>query len=427
MAAIPQSERLLPEVPLLGQMTQEGAHPGNGDLENGRDSNDSTLDPPQRRRAWSSQGFKTTLSPSPTLIETRRLSKDDSDVNPNPVTPKRPGFATRAGSGLSLQMPPRDISSTSIANLTTKRVPLSPKPDAAAAFTSPTSVLPRRSRGMEFSRAATNLHHSTLPEQSSPESSPTVGGRRGMMIPPRKGLFTSTQGASITDSPGLNINSLWTGFPPAEKSTLSSSVPSSIMMDDDTGSSSSDQDELMDYGEDEDTIHMTPQVNGIGLTNPFGSLASSPSVEASAGFSATAAKLLSYQRARVQSRRSRARNSSSRAGGPNSLQSPGQTTPPLTRTTTDGNVNPPGTYFLDEPTRNEIKSRRESLSLGTNDMRLSDAEQSEDEGSLHTSPHESFPTPTPVTPSMEERKEVVRRAVTRRGNLLVSRKDSETS
>ena len=80
-----------------------------------------------------------------------------------------------------------------------------------------------------------------------------------------------------------------------------------------------------------------------------------------------------------------------------------------------------GGYFLDDPTKKEMNSRRESLSLGTNDMQLSDAEQSDGEGLLRMHSHEDVPVPTPVTPTMDDRRNVIRRAVTRRGNMLVCR------
>ena len=78
-----------------------------------------------------------------------------------------------------------------------------------------------------------------------------------------------------------------------------------------------------------------------------------------------------------------------------------------------------GGYLLDDPSKKEVISRRESLSLGTNDMQLSDAEQSDGEGLLRMHSHEDVPIPTPVTPTMDDRRNVIRRAVTRRGNMLV--------
>ena len=124
------------------------------------------------------------------------------DVAP-PVTPHRPNYANfanfpnfgplRANSelNLSLQMPQRDRDLTSpsdpvagvgVADVgvgsaaatpatnqhlkhTLTPTPLSPKLDHSQIYASPTNILPRRSRGLDFSRAATSLHHSTLAEQ----------------------------------------------------------------------------------------------------------------------------------------------------------------------------------------------------------------------------------------------------------------------
>lgn len=130
-------EALLPSQ-LPSQMTHEDAQ--NDSSEPGTE--DVRLEVPtefhEKRRPWSSQGFKSVLSPSPLFIDSRRTSKDDLSVASDPVTPKRPNVIPR---GLSLQMPPRDVSSTSTANLT-KRIPVSPKPETPAysPFVSPPSV-----------------------------------------------------------------------------------------------------------------------------------------------------------------------------------------------------------------------------------------------------------------------------------------------
>ncbi len=401
-----QHEALLPS-----QMTHQEARNGSGEPGNENFGLEAPPEYHKKRRPWSSQGFKSILSPSPLFIDSRRASKDDFSVASGPVTPKRPDIVPR---GLSLQMPPRDISSTSTANLT-KRIPFSPKPETAASYPSPSSVLPRRSRGMDFSRAATNLHHSTLAE-SSPESSPIVGSRGSMM--PRKGLFSPPSNPSVPESPNSIPNSLWSAMANAERTGLSSSVGSSIAMEYDSGSTSSDGDQVMDNGEDDDTIHMTPHINhfGNGFGNPFGSVASSPGGDGIGPFSAAASKLMSYQRHRVKSRRQRM--SSSSASGQSSLHSPGPSSPPLLRSI-ESSLSMNGGYFLDEPSKKEMTSRRESLSLGTNDMQLSDTEQSDGEGLLRMHSHEDVPVPTPVTPTMDDRRNVIRRAVTRRGNMLV--------
>lgn len=395
----------------MNHVKHEGAESGSHDLATPQDD-EFPCKLHIKPRPRSSQGIRSVLSPSPNLIETRRSSKDDSDVLPNPSTPKRYSSLSH---GLSLQMPPRDLSSTSTANLS-KRVPISPRPDCTAAYPSPTSVLPRRSRGLDFARAATNLHHSVLAE-SSPESSPTVSGRRGLNLPGRRSVFAAADIRNDPDNMRNGSSSHWATLTNGGGGgMLSSSVGSSAIMDNDSSSTSSD--EMMDIGDDdEDTIHMTPH-NGPHLLNPFAPIASSPGGDSMSAMTPAAAKLMSYQRNRLQSRRNRTRGSSSSASGQSNMQSPVPPSPPLLRSI-ESNLSMSSGYFLDDSTRKEFDSRRESLSLGTNDMQISDAEQSADETHTPVVPQEDFPIPTPVTPSMEERRQVIRKAVTRRGNLLV--------
>lgn len=53
-------------------------------------------------------------------------------------------------------------------------------------------------------------------------------------------------------------------------------------------------------------------------------------------------------------------------------------------------------------------------------MQLSDADQSDDGVTLRRMrSHEDVPVPTPVTPTLDDRRNVIRRAVTRRTNMLV--------
>ena len=408
--AVPQPNHgSQPEAALPSQIIKSDYEKGSCDP-NVTNIEELPSDLPKKRRPWSAQDFKSILSPSPSFTETRRSSKDDLEITPTPVTPERPSIPPR---GLSLQMPPRAIGSTTTANLT-RRVPVSPKPESSASYPSQTSVLPRRSRGMDFSRAATNLHHSTLAE-SSPESSPVVGSRGGMM--PWKGLFSPPSTMIVPDSPGLVPSSLWSTMANVEKSQLSSSVGSSNIMDCESGSSSSDDDAVMD-AEDDDTIHMTPQAYSTvnGYMNQFGApLVSSPGGDGVGEYSPAASKLMSYQRARVKARRNRM--SSGSASAQSSMYSPGPSSPPLLRSI-ENNLN--SGYFPIDITRKEVNSRRESLSLGTNDMQLSDGEQSEDGGELRNMhSQEDVAIPAPVTPSIEERRSVIRRAVTRRTNMLV--------
>lgn len=363
-----------------------------------------------RLRPRSSHEIRSVLSPSPLFVEPLRRSKDDIHLAPGPNTPKRPNVPHR---GLSLQMPPRDISSTSTANLT-KRVPLSPKLDSSITYATPSSVLPRRSRGMDFSRACTNLHHSTLAEQSSPDSSPIIGGR-GMMIP-RKGLFNPLNIANIPDSPGSVPNSLWSTMASTDKSAISSSVGSANMMDYDSGSTSSDGDDMMGHVEDEDAIHMTPHVYkvGSGTPNPFGpAIVSAPGGDSIGGFSPAAAKLMSFQRARFN-KKERSRKSSSASGHSSMYQGP--PSPPVLKSIESSLGGP---FFARDPSKEDMNSRRQSLSLGTKDLQLSDCEESDEGTNVGASPNEYNGMPTPLTPSIDERRNVIRRAVTRRGNMLV--------
>lgn len=362
----------------------------------------TTLRP--RSRPWSSHESLSALSPSPLFIEAVKTSKDDIHVPPTPVTPKRPNIPSR---GLSLQMPPRDFSSTSTANLT-KRMPSSPQLDSSNPYA---SVLPRRSRGLDFSRACTNLHHSTLAEQSSPDSSPVVGGRGSMLIPNRKGLFNSINTLNVPDSPSSVANSHWSTMAISNTPAISSSVGSVNMMECSSGSSSSDGDDPMEHNEEEDTIHVTPQ----GYKSPFGpAIISSSGGDGVGGFSPAASRLMSYQRARLKP--GRIRKSSSSASGRSSVNSPGPASPPLLKSIESSMS---GGCFFKESTKKELDSRRESLSLGTDDLQLSDCEISDDGKDTAVTSSESQTLMPPLTPSMDQRRNVIRRAVTRRGNMLV--------
>lgn len=364
---------------------------------------DSHSRSPSKKRSLS-DGIKPTLSPSPAFREPAITSKDDITIVPTPVTPQRPKSLVR---GLSLQMP-QDSNSATFLN----RVPLSPKLDSSSTYGSPTSVLPRRSRGLDFSRACTNLHHSTLAEQSSPDSSPTIGGK-GMMIPPRKGLSNSS---SLLESPVSVANSLWSTMANTDKAAVSSSIGSINMLDSDSGSTSSDEDDLMDQGDGDDTIITTPQVYKLGnsLTNPFAPPnLSSPGTEWMGYHSPAAASLMSFQR-RARLRNGRSKKSSSSVSAHSSLQSSGPASPPLLKSIESSMG---GGYLNKEGTKTTISSRRESLSFGTKELHLSDGGDSCEDGEPRVSPHDN--PVTPATPGMDEKRGVIRRAVTRRGNLLV--------
>lgn len=333
---------------------------------------------PNSSKARSLSDSTPQLSPSPKFREPERTSKDDHTIMTSPRTPRRPELLSR---GLSLQMPPLDMPMPSPAHFAA-RVPLSPQLDARNTYASPSSLLPRRSRGAEFSRACTNLHHSTLVDQSSPDSSPTIT-QKGMMIP-RKPRANSM----ILDSPSMNHHH-WGG----DRTAASSSVGSINMLGSDDSNSSSDEGDPMDPDDNDDPMLMTPQAMKSSHI-PFGGYPAGGSNGPWSNMFSPGAlpNFMSIQRARL--RKGRSRKSSSSASGHSSMASPGPTSPPSSKG--EG-------YFAREAAMRKAGSRRESLSLFTNDLHISSGNDSGDEAVM-----------IPQTPG------VVRRPVTRRGNLLVS-------
>jgi len=338
---------------------------------------------PSKSRSLSDSTPK--LSPSPKIKENLKGSKDDNHMISTPKPPKRLEIA----GGLHLQMPSRDgvgIQTPYFAS----RVPLSPQIDKSNTFGSPAKVLPRHSRGLDFSRACTNLHHSTLAEQSSPDSSPTIT-QKAMVIPQRKLSINSM----MLDPPSLQP---WSSNN-SEKGGIASSLGSVNMLGSDESSSESEECDPMDPDEVDDVMITTPQVqkrSNVAAATPFANLAG-PNTPNSGWPNvffpgAGASKFSSYHRARL--RNGRSRKSSSSASGHSSLASPIPASPPAGK-------NSDGYFSKDVPMR-KPSSRRESLSLGTSDLHISSGNDSGDEAVL------------PMTPG------VVRRPVTRRGNLLVS-------
>ncbi|KAI9759352.1 MAG: hypothetical protein M4579_002410 [Chaenotheca gracillima] len=361
-----------------------------------------------------------TLSPSPKFREPPRTTKDDLAAPSDPVTPRRPAFPIR---GLSLQMPPTDNTNANMASLLS-RVPLSPKLDSTSGYGSPASVLPRHSRGLDFSRACTSLHHSTLADKSSPDASPTLSGK-GMNIPQRKGHSSVW---SAQDSPVLHSGTPWSAHSHSENPMLSSSVSSSInMLESDSSESTSDDDELMDADDGSDPIITTPQVykisnpdNSLNNTSPFaGNTAASPGGDWMGTYSPAVRTLMSFQRARLQKRRSRKSSSSASASGSSSMASPNTASPPVLKS-----VETMGNYFSREASSKVSASRRSSLSWTTRDLRLSPSGESDDGGVFGNGNSKDGRRATPpVTPSGEEKRGVIKRTVTRRGNLLPKTKN----
>ncbi|KAJ6279120.1 f-actin-capping protein subunit alpha [Bipolaris maydis] len=345
----------------------------------GLSSNIVVTTPPktQSPKARSLSDSTPRLEPSPKIHESARMSKDDHTIDASPSTPRRPDFLSR---GLSLQMPPRESHMPSPAHFAA-RVPLSPQLDARNTYASPGSVLPRRSRGAEFSRACTNLHHSTLPDQSSPDSSPTIT-QKGIKIPPRKPRSNSM----LMESPNVSMHG--SGWSHGDRTAPSSSVGSINMMGSEDSSSSSDEVDPLDPDDHDDPMITTPQAKTNVLFPGLGS--GNNGIWANLFSPGAQPNFASMHRARL--RKGRSRKSSSSASGHSSMASPGPGSPPNGKE---------GGYFAREAAIRKAGSRRESLSLFANDLHISSGNDSGDEA-----------VNLPQTPG------VVRRAVTRRGNLL---------
>jgi hypothetical protein len=337
------------------------------------------------------------LSPSPKFREPEKRSKDDASID-TPTTPRRPAFQR----GLSLQMPPNDLmSASSLYNA----VPLSPKLSNTNTYGSPSSVIPRRSRGMDFSRAATNLHHSTLAEQSSPDSSPTITGR-AMNIPHRRsGNFGSVDMAG-------NSSSLWSTLGNQDRMTVSSSLGSVNMLGSESSGSSSDDDDPMDADDIDDSILTTPQVNRN--QGPFDGVAHpSPGSNWMNGPSPAVSSLMNFQRARMRHGKNRKHSNS---GSRPSMASLKPHSPPTMRTLDGASTG----LFNKEKGRGSIHSRRESISWAANQLHISGSES--DDNNLKSTLENTDGLPT--TPGRDGQRGVIRRPVTRRGNMLVCSKCS---
>lgn len=207
----------------------------------------------------------------------------------------------------------------------------------------------------------------------------------------------------------LNLNStsvpVFSTSGPADRTAISSSVSSVNMMESDTSSSEDDDANMMDR---DDPMLNTPQANRMASgTSPFttGNI-QSPGNDWMGPFSGPVGSLLSFQRARFRNK-GRSRHSSSSASGNSSKPSPGPHSPPVMKSV----ENSVGGYFAPRQTAH---GRRESLSLGTHDLRLSDLS---DDGENRA--RAGSPTAAPHSEGGGGPLGVIRRAVTRRGSLLV--------
>ncbi|KAL1887074.1 hypothetical protein Sste5346_010457 [Sporothrix stenoceras] len=396
------------------------------------------------------------LSPSPLLLGTgaRATCKDDSSIGSSsndaiPVTPRRPTSSFQ-GRNMAFQLPTDSILASQPQHLQqqqpnatleikdqdpqppstpvssgsgafllhqqlqqqqqqqhlyhnqptymSKPTPLSPKLDPSQIYASPTNILPRRSRGLDFSRAATSLHHSTLAEQSSPESSPVAGGsgHGAMNIPGRKpGDFGGAPESST---------SLWSMMGRSqEKVYPSSSLGSVNIAACSDSSSNSDEDEDMDEDADEPFI-TTPQVGKTSSTLIGGPQTTMPWMPSSPAMNS----LLSFthrQRPRKQPKR--------KVRGPLGLGFSSIAGPSVPSNSSAGANNisksPPSGFLLgrDSQSLQQQHQRRESISWAANQLHISGSE-SDDNHKIHMDSGET----------LGPQRGVVRRAVTRRGNLL---------
>ncbi|KAK3292515.1 D-isomer specific 2-hydroxyacid dehydrogenase [Chaetomium fimeti] len=339
--------------------------------------------PAPKTRSLSDGGGTPRLSPSPHIVEAAlRQSKDDIAIRDKdhdrisslPSTPVRAAFPAR---GLSLQVPPHESASPASQSSYARPAPLSPKLEHH--YSSPTNILPRRSRGLDFTRAATSLHHSTLADPASPDSSPTVGSR-AMNIPGRRAEYGGTDQTST---------SLWSMMGNQERMHISSSVGSTGRGISDL-SSSSDDDDYMDEDMEEAYI-TTPQVRKVGMSSAAAAVGA-PWMPGSPA----ASNLLSFQQRQRQRQR---KHPQKKPRGPLAVgfHSPGPAAM---------SKSPPNNAMVGGPNDMSPHARRESISWAANQLHISGNESDDS----HSRPIDALDSPS--------RPSIVRRAVTRRGNLL---------
>lgn len=326
-------------------------------------------------------GTPSKLSPSPLLAEaTRRTSKDDLGLKdpvpaPAPVTPRRPGL-TALSLQMPLQMPPHQFTPPppAASNPYVKPPSLSPKLDHSHTYASPTNILPRRSRGLDFSRAATSLHHSTLVEQSSPDSSPTIGDRP-MNIPGRRAPCAGPEQTS---------SSLWSMMGSHDRVAAAALLGSSHAVGSDS-STSSDDDDLMDEDTDEAYV-TTPLIKTSASMIQPPAHAPAPGPSPGPFGSSAVSSLVSFQQ-RQRPRRQL------KVCGPLGL-----------------GFSLSAVSLSRSPPTASTQARRESISWQANQLHISGVDA--DDGPKSQSDADAAAAAT------DGQRNVIRRAVTRRGNLL---------
>jgi hypothetical protein len=181
-----------------------------------------------------------------------------------------------------------------------------------------------------------------------------------------------------------------------------------MTLSDSSGSSSGD-DDLMDADDIDDSILITPQVNRLAA--PFEATPQASPGNGWAGPSAAVSSLMNFQRTRLRHGKSR---KSSSSGSGHSMVSPGSKSPPPAMRSVEGT----GNSYLgrDMMPSNRTHSRRESITWAANQLHISGSES--DDGTLKSTLENVDNILT--TPGRDGQRGVIRRAVTRRGNMLVS-------
>lgn len=197
-------------------------------------------------------------------------------------------------------------------------------------------------------------------------------------------------------------SSLWSTMANADRMNVSSSLGSVNMMGSDSSGSSSDDDDLMDADDIDDSILTTPQVGK--MSTPFGAIPQSSPGNGWTGQSPAVSSLMNFQRARLRHGKNR---KSSSSGSGNSMVSPTSRSPPNIRSFEGLNKS----YLGQEMG----KERRESISWAANLLHISGSES--DDGTLKSTLENV--DGMPVTPGRDGQRGVIRRVVTRRGNMLV--------
>lgn len=326
-----------------------------------------------------------TLAPSPRFHELASQTTQDDQALPATTNIATPGR------GLKLDL-------SSAANTFAQPAPKylqSPQLECRDPYGSPpNTVLPRHSRGMDFSRAATHLHHSTLADQPSPESSPTITHKS---LASRR---TSSHSMAL-DSPRINAGWSWNSNSNSDKGFFSRSVGSTNAVVSSSSSSDSGEDmDMMEQDETEDPIMGTPQVqkslDGIAVT-PYGTSERQNAID------------WLPQHSPNPNAFTHLRDRRRRKHGPGSIGRRSRlTTPDPQPQSARRDSIAMSSAARDHPMRSPMMrrdSRRESLSMGTNHLHITSSNESGDESGMFGAM---------IQPG------VVRRPVVRRSNMLVS-------